>query len=187
MKKISNPLTIIGMFAGIAEVSGTVVLPFIDRSLQYLFIWYVMGFPVFLVAVFFLTMNYNPNVLYAPSDFDDENNYVKLAQKRVNEVDEEIENIKQNNTELADRLEKVQWQLSYVLPEADKQNEISKDIYTAIASNNGITLVELANRFKISKSFAHRHLTDLLNKDLILYFDTKTADGEKMRVYKAKK
>jgi cytochrome oxidase assembly protein ShyY1 len=62
MKKISNPLTIIGMFAGIAEVSGTVVLPFIDRSLQYLFIWYVMGFPVFLVAVFFLTMNYNPNV-----------------------------------------------------------------------------------------------------------------------------
>ena len=33
-KKISNPLTIIGLFAGIPEVAGTVVLPFVSDSLQ---------------------------------------------------------------------------------------------------------------------------------------------------------
>ena len=43
MKKISNPLTIIGLFAGIAEVAGTVVLPFVSLELQKFFIWYVMG------------------------------------------------------------------------------------------------------------------------------------------------
>lgn len=78
MNKISNPLTIVGIFAGIAEVAGTIVLPFVDVSLQVYFIWYVMGFPIFLVIVFFITLNVNPKVLYAPSDYSDENNFMKL-------------------------------------------------------------------------------------------------------------
>jgi hypothetical protein len=34
IKKISNPLTIIAIFAGLAEVSGTVVLPFLKDDSQ---------------------------------------------------------------------------------------------------------------------------------------------------------
>ncbi|MCB6415113.1 FHA domain-containing protein [Faecalimonas umbilicata] len=78
MKKIQNPLTIIGIFAGIAEVAGTTVLPFVDTELQKIFICYVMGFPLLLVILFFLTLNKNPKVLYAPSDFADEKNFMKL-------------------------------------------------------------------------------------------------------------
>ncbi|RLJ98821.1 hypothetical protein C8N27_2730 [Tenacibaculum discolor] len=36
---IKNPLTIIAIFAGIAEVSGTLVLPFIVDENQLLFIF----------------------------------------------------------------------------------------------------------------------------------------------------
>ena len=72
MNRIKNPLTIIGLFAGIAEVAGTAVLPLVSTELQKFFIWYVMGFPILLVVLFFFTLNRNPKVLYAPSDFVDE-------------------------------------------------------------------------------------------------------------------
>lgn len=84
MKQIKNPLTIIGMFAGLAEVAGTVVLPFVEKELQGLFIWYIMGFPTLLVVLFFITLNKNPKVLYAPSDFEDESNFMKLLMDASN-------------------------------------------------------------------------------------------------------
>lgn len=73
---IKNPLTVIAMFAAIAEISGTTVLPFIESENQSVYIWFLMLFPVFLVGSFFLTLNFNHKVLYAPSDYKDENNFV---------------------------------------------------------------------------------------------------------------
>jgi len=75
---IKNPLTIIAIFAGIAEVSGTVVLPFISEENQELFIYFLICFPSILVLLFFVTLNFNNKVLYAPSDFKDETNYIKV-------------------------------------------------------------------------------------------------------------
>jgi len=75
---IKNPLTIIAIFAGIAEVSGTIVLPFIAQSNQSLFIYFLILFPSILVLLFFITLNFNNKVLYAPSDYQDETNYIKI-------------------------------------------------------------------------------------------------------------
>lgn len=75
---IKNPLTIIAIFAGIAEVSGTIVLPFIASSNQELFIYFLICFPSILVIIFFITLNFNNKVLYAPSDYKDETNYIKI-------------------------------------------------------------------------------------------------------------
>jgi len=97
MKKISNPLTIIGFFAGIAEVAGTVVLPFVTDILQPIFIWYVMGFPVILVLAFFLTLNFNRKALYVPSDFDDEKHFMDL-----------FEVAKEDNPDSAEEINRVQ-------------------------------------------------------------------------------
>jgi len=104
LKKISNPLTVIGLFAGIAEVAGTIVLPFVSESLQMVFIFYVMFFPVLLVIAFFITLNKNPNVLYAPSDFREEANFMALMQQaniqvqkaneKIQEVDEKVQEAK---------------------------------------------------------------------------------------------
>jgi len=79
IKLIRNPLTIIAIFAALAEVAGTVALATIDKSVQSTFIWFVMGFPVLLVVLFFLTLNFNPRVLYAPSDFKDEANFIRIV------------------------------------------------------------------------------------------------------------
>ena len=80
IKDIRNPLTTIGVFAGLAEISGTIVLPMISGPLQETFVWFLMLFPAFLVSLFFLTLNFNSKVLYSPSDFRDEGNYMKMFQ-----------------------------------------------------------------------------------------------------------
>jgi tetratricopeptide (TPR) repeat protein len=76
IRTISNPLTIIAIFSALAEVAGTVTVSLISPEVQGTFIWFVMLFPVTIVAMFFLTLNFNPKVLYAPSDFKDEENFL---------------------------------------------------------------------------------------------------------------
>ena len=97
---IRNPLTIIAIFAAIAEISGTAVLPFITDGNQGTYVWFLMIFPLLLIVLFFVTLNFNHKVLYAPSDFKNEENFFKSlsnasptekAEKLRNEV-REIEN-----------------------------------------------------------------------------------------------
>jgi len=76
IRSVQNPLTVIAIFAALAEVAGTVALATVDKSLQHTFVWFVMAFPTCLVLLFFATLNFNPKVLYAPSDFKDEDNFL---------------------------------------------------------------------------------------------------------------
>lgn len=79
---IKNPLTIVAIFAGIAEISGTVVITHLTERDQGIFVWFLIGFPVLLILFFFLTLNFNHKVLYAPSDFEDEENFMKVNQNK---------------------------------------------------------------------------------------------------------
>lgn len=72
---IKNPLTIIAVFAAIAEISGTVVLPFISDENQATYVWFLIIFPCLLILLFFATLNFNHRVLYAPSDYRNEDNF----------------------------------------------------------------------------------------------------------------
>lgn len=92
IKKISNPLTIIAIFAGLAEVAGTVALGLVSEKIQLIFIWFVMGFPILLVVCFFITLNFNPKVLYAPSDFSNEDNFLQTLTGSY-KIGEEIKEI----------------------------------------------------------------------------------------------
>ncbi|MNI17548.1 hypothetical protein D3C73_709200 [compost metagenome] len=95
---IKNPLTVISVFAGIAEISGTVVLPFIDANNQATYIWFLMLFPPFLVGIFFATLNWNHKTLYAPSDYQNEENFVNpvgklTSMERVVKLQEEVDEV----------------------------------------------------------------------------------------------
>lgn len=78
IKSINNPLTIIALFAGLAEIAMTVAIKLVLPELQYIFIWFVMGVTVLIILLFFLTLNFNAKVLYAPSDYKDEQNFVTM-------------------------------------------------------------------------------------------------------------
>lgn len=92
---VKNPLTVIAIFAGLAEVSGTVVLPFLQKETQQVYVWFLMGFPCLLVLLFFLTLLVKHYVLYAPSDFRDDKLFADLFVRgsgvvRVQKLEEEV-------------------------------------------------------------------------------------------------
>jgi hypothetical protein len=90
IKGVGNPLTIIAIFAALAEVMGTVSLRLIDKSLQPTFIWFLIIFPCLLVVLFFLTLNFNTRSIYAPSDFRDEYIFKSLMLNERIQPDEKI-------------------------------------------------------------------------------------------------
>jgi hypothetical protein len=97
---VKNPLTVIAIFAAIAEISGSTVLTYIAPEYQGTYIWFVMLFPALLVVSFFLTLNFNHRVLYAPSDYKDEKHFFgkasqdeikeKVEQEAILEISEEL-------------------------------------------------------------------------------------------------
>lgn len=76
INKVSNPLTIVALFAALAEASAIVVLLSLDGENQRTFLWFVMFFTVLLVLLFFGTLNFNHKVLYAPSDFRSDESFL---------------------------------------------------------------------------------------------------------------
>ncbi len=74
-----NPLTIIAIFAAIVEASALASLPFLKDDSQDLYTWFLIGFPPFLTLLFFVTLNFNYKVLYSPSDFSNENDFLEIA------------------------------------------------------------------------------------------------------------
>jgi hypothetical protein len=78
VKFISNPLTIIAIFAALAEINATVSIGLVDKELQQTFIWFVILFPTLLIILFFLTLNFNTKVMYAPSDYKTDESFQKM-------------------------------------------------------------------------------------------------------------
>ncbi len=64
-----SPLTIIAIFAGIIEASALASLPFLSSESQYIYTWFLVGFPFFLTVLFFLTLNFNYRSLWKPSSW----------------------------------------------------------------------------------------------------------------------
>ncbi|MAS92065.1 MAG: hypothetical protein CMO55_02620 [Verrucomicrobiales bacterium] len=77
---VRNPLTIVAVFAGLAEVGGTVVLPLLEKEVQSVYVWFLMLFPLFLVGVFFWVLYKKHFVLYAPSDFQSDKGFTDVLQ-----------------------------------------------------------------------------------------------------------
>lgn len=120
VKKVSNPLTIIAIFASLAEVASTGALVALDGSVQMVFIWFVMGFPVLLVITFFYTLWKKPTSLYAPSDYDKEENFldaigvtkglsetIDRLQSNLEELDREFRETGQGSANKSDLDEKI--------------------------------------------------------------------------------
>lgn len=187
---IKNPLTVIAIFAGIAEISGTIVLPFLEPQNQSTYLWFIMLFPSILVLIFFATLNFNHKSLYAPSDYKDENNFLKplryasfteKQEKIIAEVVEVAESEKNEDIEVTDKVDNKKediilkdpfepTKLEETVSSYNTQNHVSPEGYSASASSNGyqkttgriFDKIITAQKFSISK----------LAKELKLNFQT---------------
>lgn len=160
--KINNPLTIIAIFAGLAEVAGTVALGFLDRDAQNIFIWFVMLFPAVLVALFFLTLNFNAKVLYAPSDFKDEKNFLNTL------------GVSKNLEKIQKKLERAEKEIvSRVLSEIKNENDIEKIKLSAIVRKELEPVQENveAVRFSVSNFTTENPSAEVFTEGKLLQFD----------------
>ena len=100
IKKVSNPLTIVAIFSGAAETFATGALVALPLSLQEKFIYFVMFFPVFIVTLFFFVLVFKPQVLYAPSDFSNEEHFLHANQLKevvAQETEKVLSEAKESN------------------------------------------------------------------------------------------
>jgi len=101
-KKITNPLTIVAIFAGIAEIMGTVSLSLVSSAYEYWVVLFLISFPSLLLILFFLTLNFNHRVLYAPSDYKDEANFMLASNLQPQQLARKSIGISGENRELED-------------------------------------------------------------------------------------
>lgn len=81
--KVSNPLTIIAVFSGTAEAFAAGALVAFPLQIQNIFVYFVMLFPLVIVLSFFAVLVFKPHVLYAPSDFDDQEHFLEVNSIRT--------------------------------------------------------------------------------------------------------
>ncbi|VVP16362.1 hypothetical protein PS838_03609 [Pseudomonas fluorescens] len=76
-QRITNPLTLIAIFATLSETSAAISLPFLGNEERDTYIWFLISFPFYLLFLFFATLNFNYRSLYAPSDFEKDEHFIK--------------------------------------------------------------------------------------------------------------
>ena len=76
--KVSNPLTIIAIFSGLAETLATIALLGLPQELQAKFLYFVMAFPTLIVILFFIVLYFKNTVLYAPGDYQNPEHYLTI-------------------------------------------------------------------------------------------------------------
>ena len=91
---IKNPLSIIAIFCTITEGLCLYALPKLTENNQNIFIWFVIGFPVLLLGLFFFTLIKHHTKLYSPSDFETkDNSFVEIFYGKA--IDKEESSAKQ--------------------------------------------------------------------------------------------
>jgi len=83
--KITNPMTVIAIFAVLSETSAAISLPFLDNKDREIYVWFLISFPFYLLLLFFITLNFNHRSLYSPSDFGKDESFLKAAQNPARE------------------------------------------------------------------------------------------------------
>lgn len=79
---VTGPLKMIAVFATSSEVIGTLVVPFIDDTRnQLVLIAFLVVYPAILTFLFFFVLYKKHLVLYGPSDFSNQKDFLELTLK----------------------------------------------------------------------------------------------------------
>lgn len=160
-----NPLSIIAIFAGLAEVAGTVMITYLTEDLQSIFIWFVMLFPVILVSLFFYVLYRKPLNFYSPEYYKDEENFITAMRLR-----DEIVSMYNKVVDKADIPEEVKEELDSEIFKIEKKyetinkdNKVPETILSLKLNGNSIDATSV-------KDF-YRKIFDFLKKEDIKYDD----------------
>jgi hypothetical protein len=176
--RVSNPLTVIAIFAGLAEAFATVALIYVPHDIQQIFVYFVMAFPALLVVLFFCILNWNHTVLYAPSDFEDEAMYLESI--RLKAIKSEI--IGTLTTADKDSVPLTAQQVEIVSKKVDKIIEAAgasprRQQVLELLSEGPSTLSAISDSLNLNRSYAMRVLSALVAEGQVV----KIASGRSIR------
>jgi DNA-binding CsgD family transcriptional regulator len=174
--KVTNPLTIIAIFAGLAETLATVALIQLPPEIQSIFVYFVMMFPSAIVILFFYVLYFKNTVLYAPSDFENQNHYLEANQIKEN-ISEELDIIFKNWNAVAPRLTKseinnAKISVGKALDKAITHSPKEKEILDLISASS-VTQNEISERLELKLNTASRYLESMRFRGLIKFEDNK--------------
>ena len=171
----NSPLKIIALFCGLTEVAMATVLLNLDGDLQIYFMWFVMIFQMILLVFFFLTWNFNPKVLYSPSDFKNDKSYLdymEIAYNLQNKLEAKI--VAGDKTFTAEEIIEM---LNEPPNDALEQfHFLTSILYTIDSKPEGVRLTEISNSCGESQQKTSKILTDYMAQAMvivILVFPTK--------------
>ena len=153
--KVSNPLTIIATFAGLAETLACVALIKLPIEIQTIFVYFVMAFPSGIVILFFLVLYYKNTVLYAPGDFQDQSHYLE-ANNIKETVGVKIEEIfaelnKKGNHLTREEIESAKNRVEKTIDETAALPR--KEQILEFLKNGPATTAQISNELKIHPSY----------------------------------
>lgn len=157
--RVANPLSVVGVFSGLAEVSAVSVLPFLSENMQAIFINYVIWFPVLIVLCFFLTLNFNNSVLYAPSDYANEKIFLELIK---------IKQRAKKSAEVSPELNVISENIGHVISLASSSNKYVG--FLKLLEAGPLSTKQVAIEAYTSVSNASKRLADLRDQDMVKSF-----------------
>ena len=161
--RVSNPLTIIAIFAGLAETLAAVALVNLPPEIQKVFVYFVMAFPSGIVLLFFYTLYFKNIVLYAPSDYDNQSHYLEANQIKdsVNyEVDKIFNKINKSGNRLTeDEIKNAKQSLGKSIDDATKLTK--RERVLEFLTNNPSKSPDIAELLGITNQQALRMLGNM--------------------------
>ena len=182
--KVSNPLTIIAIFAGVAETFATGALIALPEIMQEKFIDFVMFFPVLIVVCFFLILVFKPQALYAPSDFSNEEHFLHANKLRAvvsQEAEKVLNEAKLNNQISGDPKLLSERVADLAVKGFEKDLDETILMYMLSFSNEAFTHRGLGHIFAIGKSSALDSLVRLEKREKVV-----SGMDEGIKVWQAK-
>ncbi|EJK2108285.1 GntR family transcriptional regulator [Vibrio cholerae] len=167
--KVSNPLTIIAIFAGLAETLATVALIRLPSEIQAIFVYFVMAFPTCIVLLFFWILYHRNVVLYAPSDYQNQDHYLEannLNEQITEKVDLVFEAINRNDVRVSQvEIDALKSQLTNVVS-SQAMSSLSVSILDLL-KDGGCTEKRLSEHFGTSRNVIRKSLHNLEDQSLV--------------------
>lgn len=166
MKKVSNPLSVIVVFCTLVETLGSFVLLKLPVQFQNAFMWFLMVLTIIIIALFFVTWNFNSKVLYAPSDFKEDSSYLELV-KIINNVKEEVEE-KIGEGEDSISISELNQILESSFKRAERENKDFEKLFPKLMTQGELTLNEIAEILGKSQSSSKRIIKKYVDEGTLI-------------------
>lgn len=158
MFKIENPLTLMSVFCGIAEIAIVYGVRDAQGASQIVMAIFSSLFPFFISGFFFYIVYFKHEALYAPKDFRNENSFLELANKLRSEVVESIANVDAPPEEK----ERLVNNINNAFGSAE-DSHYKSNIFLMLSENGEMSSGEIAQALGIRASSAMTFLKSLLN------------------------